>query len=143
MLFSSLAECLIGLRTYGKQATDLKATANFFYKNLKHINPEYVINAFHGHILKSSQFPTPADIIDIIQDHDDTAYSLYQEVLTGKSSHEWAIDWSHPQEVNKMYDVFCHLLMTGTSVADLKDKINQMKLLSSSEKIKSFSKLLD
>ena len=67
-LHEALAKCMIAQRTYGKQAGDLPAIMQVFIEAMPEHSPEKINNAIHQWLLKSGDFPTPYDIICVIEE---------------------------------------------------------------------------
>lgn len=107
-LISLLAECQLVLKTYGKQSDDLDKTVKIFIKYLADFEPEKVMNAFKSHIRTSPEFPTPSDIIKIIEnkthDRDRPNHQIYREICNKKINGEYLT--SSESEYKKQYESF-------------------------------------
>lgn len=63
---AQLASCLATQRTYGKQAADITAVAKIFLEDLKEFSGYNVAQAIARWRKTSPEFPTPADIINLL-----------------------------------------------------------------------------
>lgn len=73
----ALGACLATQRTYGKQAGDFDKVVSVFIKVLNNYEPQKVITAIKEWILKSPEFPTPADIMGILNPQPKFDYAVY------------------------------------------------------------------
>jgi hypothetical protein len=64
---NALGVCLLAQRTYGKQAADIDKLTKIFIKVLNDFEPDRVLSAIKQWLLKSPEFPTPADIKNILR----------------------------------------------------------------------------
>lgn len=67
-LHASLSKCLIVQRTYGKSVDDLPNILRVFIEALEGYPPHEILQAVAGWLVKSPDFPTPYDIICIIEE---------------------------------------------------------------------------
>ncbi len=96
------------LKTYGKQSEDIGLIADVFLDFLSDFEPEKVIDAFKKHIRTSPEFPTPSDIIKIIQnktkDRDMPNHAIYRELCAKKRN---GTDLTYSEdEYKKSYENF-------------------------------------
>lgn len=66
LIAGHLGACLAVQRTYGKQGGDLNTMTKIFCAALKHYEPKQVTAALEQWMTKSPEFPTPADIKQMI-----------------------------------------------------------------------------
>lgn len=55
------------MRTYGKEPESLESIISLFYESTADYGIEEILSAMHFHAKKSPDFPTPADIISIME----------------------------------------------------------------------------
>ena len=65
-LSKALAACQLVQRTYGKQAGDLDKVAKIFARVLAEYDPQQVIEAIKRWLQESPEFPTPSDIVKML-----------------------------------------------------------------------------
>lgn len=66
-LASMLAQCFDGLKLYGKEPEQLENTVKLFRLALADFDIEKIQSAFVTHLQRSSEMPTPADIVNLIK----------------------------------------------------------------------------
>lgn len=83
-------------RTYGAQGGDIESTVRIFSKCLAGYDPEKVIAAVEKWLLKSPDFPTPADIRQIIDPEPQYIATVYNRLANkcksdpmGMSQDDW------------------------------------------------------
>lgn len=79
-LNTQIGACLAVQRTYGKQAADLAAVTRVFASDLAGYEPSEVIKALAEWRLKSAEFPTPADIRNLLDPQPIWSAALFQEI---------------------------------------------------------------
>lgn len=96
-LSKALGACLLVQRTYGKQGSDIEKITNVFLKILSGFEPERVIDAVKEWVETSSEFPTPADILQILNPKPKFEYAVYQRLAhkakvdgVSMTSDEWS-----------------------------------------------------
>lgn len=62
-----LAQCFDGLKLYGKEPEQLENTVKLFRLALADFDIEKIQSAFVTHLQRSSEMPTPADIVTLIR----------------------------------------------------------------------------
>jgi hypothetical protein len=63
---NALGVCLLAQRTYGKQAADIDRLTKIFIRVLNEFPPEAILAAIKKWLITSPEFPTPADIKNIL-----------------------------------------------------------------------------
>lgn len=76
-----LSACLAVQRTYGKQASDLGAVVKIFLSDLNEYASPQIAEALEIWRTKSPEFPTPADIIAILDDKPKMSVDIYRTML--------------------------------------------------------------
>lgn len=87
-IVTQLGACLVVQRTYGKQGSDLEAMARVFIEDLRAFEPDKVVKALGEWRLKSSEFPTPADIKNLISPQPVWSAVVYQELIDRRKKGE-------------------------------------------------------
>lgn len=78
---ASLGACLMVQRTYGRQGEDIRAMTAIFCRALQDYAPQEVVQALATWLSKSSEFPTPYDIRQLIAPQPVWSPVLFQELL--------------------------------------------------------------
>lgn len=87
-----LGACLVVQRTYGKQGGDLQTMVNVFCEVLKDCEPEDVVKAMEVWMRKSPEFPTPADIRQIIKPEPQFSKEVYISIQERRKRGEFITD---------------------------------------------------
>ena len=102
-LSKALAACQLVQRTYGKQASDLDKVAEIFARVLADYEPSAVIAAIKRWLQESPEFPTPSDIVKMLN-----PAKKYDKELYIKFSQQYAkgeiTEFSKGYEYMKAYE---------------------------------------
>ena len=98
----ALGACLVTQRTYGKQATDMEKALKVFIRVLSDYEPEKVIQAIKKWLLTSPDFPTPADILNILNPQPKFDYAVYN-ALNDRLKRGEKLDYSQMEYI-KAYE---------------------------------------
>ncbi len=79
-LTKALGACQLAQRTYGKQADNLDKVADIFVRLLKNHEPQKVIEAIKQWLLTEQNFPTPADIENILNPKPKFDFAVYNRI---------------------------------------------------------------
>ena len=79
-LNKALGACLAVQRTYGKQAGDFDKVVQVFIKVLEGYEPEKIMQAIKKWVMVSPEFPTPADILGILNPQPKFDYAVYNRL---------------------------------------------------------------
>jgi len=85
-IIGELAACAIVQRTYGKQGEDLEVAAKIWSKDLQGWAGEDIAEAMEYWRMKSQEFPTPADIIAILERQPKMDGAVYREFLNRRKN---------------------------------------------------------
>jgi hypothetical protein len=77
---TQLGACLAVQRTYGKQGGDIESMTRVFVSDLKAHPSDKVVKALEDWRLKSPDFPTPADIINLLNPQPIWSAALFNEI---------------------------------------------------------------
>lgn len=83
-----LGACLVVQRTYGKQGGDIEAMTRVFAKDLEKFPAVRVIKALEQWRLKSPEFPTPADICNLLNPTPVWSAAVFQELVERRKKGE-------------------------------------------------------
>jgi hypothetical protein len=78
---TQLGACLAVQRTYGKQGGDIEAMTRVFISDLKSYPSEKVVKALADWRLKSPDFPTPADVVELLSPQPVWSAAVFQELV--------------------------------------------------------------
>lgn len=78
---TALAIALACQRTYGKQGQDLELLCGIFLEVLKAYKADQITRAFDKWLRTSPEFPTPADIISILEAKPKMSDAVYRQML--------------------------------------------------------------
>lgn len=81
LVAAQLGACLAVQRTYGKQASDIQVVAKIFLADLSDYPAEKVAGALEKWRKTSPEFPTPADIIAILDNKPKMSADVYRTML--------------------------------------------------------------
>lgn len=81
---ASLGACLVVQRTYGKQGSDIGTMTKVFCAALAQYEPQQVMDALKQWLTISPEFPTPADIKQLIDPAPVWMPTLFQELVDKK-----------------------------------------------------------
>lgn len=106
-LSEALGACLIVQRTYGKQGEDIKTLTKIFLEDLKEFTPEKVLSAIKSWRKTQREFPTPADIMGILDPKPVLDKSVYLSIQDKRkkqggeylSDKEWKYIAAYEKEV--------------------------------------------
>lgn len=76
-LANALGACLLVQRTYGKQGADIDKITKIFLRVLSDYEPSAVIAAIKRWLQESPEFPTPSDIVKMLNPKQNFDKSLY------------------------------------------------------------------
>lgn len=102
-LVKALGACALVQRTYGKQGTDFEKQAKVFLRVLQNYEPEAVISAIKNWILKSKDFPTPADIVDVLENKPTMSADIYREACKIVNDQEGKMSDIYDRQKAKKY----------------------------------------
>lgn len=85
---TELGKCLLVQRTYGSQGGDTQKMMAVFLGDLQGYNPEQILGAIQKWRLVSQQFPTPSDIISILNPVPKFDYAVYSRLIKKKDGFE-------------------------------------------------------
>lgn len=74
-LAAMLMQCFDGLKLYGKEPEQLENTVKLFRLVLADFDAEKIQSAFVTHLQRSSEMPTPADIVQLIRRENKPAFN--------------------------------------------------------------------
>lgn len=77
---TQLGACLAVQRTYGKQGGDIESMTRVFVSDLKAYSSDKVVKALTDWRLKSADFPTPADIVGLLNPQPVWSATLFNEI---------------------------------------------------------------
>ena len=77
-LNDALGACLVVQRTYGRQGEDMPATMRIFLQDLKQYTMPKIVDAVNKWRKSSPEFPTPADIIAILDSKPKMSVDMYR-----------------------------------------------------------------
>lgn len=81
ILQKQIKDCMQVLNTYGKKDFDYFPVLKVFIERLGHYEPERIKEAFNEYIRNKANFPTPSDIIDILERKIRPDSAVYQKLL--------------------------------------------------------------
>lgn len=80
-VLENINDCIHVLNLYGNKDGKLKKIVNVFFKHLKEYDPVEIDKAFKTYIKCNSTFPTPSDIIGIIENRVKLDSELYKNLI--------------------------------------------------------------
>lgn len=80
-MLGQLTACAAVQRTYGKQADDIKAVAKIFLADLAGYSAQQISDAMQKWRKQAQEFPTPADIIALLDKKPKLDGNVYGELL--------------------------------------------------------------
>lgn len=102
----ALGACLAVQRTYGKQAGDFEKVVQVFIKLMQGHEPMKVIAAIREWVMKSPEFPTPADILGILSPQPKFDYAMYssfnEKLKRGEQLGYMQLEYINAYEKNAM-----------------------------------------
>jgi hypothetical protein len=81
VLQKQIKDCMQVLNTYGKKNFDYLPVLKVFIERLGSYNPKQIEEAFNKYIKYRSDFPTPADIISIIEGRIKPDSAVYNNLI--------------------------------------------------------------
>jgi hypothetical protein len=79
-IVKQLGACLVVQRTYGKQGADMNSMAAVFMSDLQEYPADKVVQALAQWRKQSAEFPTPADIIGLLNPQPIWSAAVYAEI---------------------------------------------------------------
>lgn len=104
-IIAQLGACLAVQRTYGKQAADIQVVAKIFIDDLKDYSANEVVNAISKWRKSSPEFPTPADIIKLLDPapkFDKSVYISLNKRRGDFTQYSWEYDYLKAYEANEI-----------------------------------------
>lgn len=114
-LSAALGACLLTQRTYGRQGGEIEALTDIFLDDLKNYEPEHVLAAIKKWRLVDPNFPTPADIINLLEKKPKLDKALYIRAQKIASDYESKFSKSWQRDGALKYCQFYEKEMTGDS----------------------------
>jgi len=97
-LASALGACLLVQRTYGKQGADIDKITKIFLRVLSDYEPKAVIQAIKRWLQESPEFPTPSDIVKMLnptQKFDKELYIKYSRQFNAGDLADWSSGYAY------------------------------------------------
>jgi hypothetical protein len=89
VILKQVKDCMQVLNTYGKKDFDYLPVVKVFIERLGHYGPEKIKKAFDKYVSKRSDFPTPADIVGIIEKRIKPDIAVYQTLIRRRKEGAW------------------------------------------------------
>ena len=101
-IIAQLGACLAVQRTYGKQAADIQVVAKIFIDDLKDFSANEVVEAISKWRKTSPEFPTPADIINLLNPKPTFDKSVYLSLIKRKGEvHRYSKEYDYIKAYEK------------------------------------------